>query len=238
MNRSRVTTDHDEIRAWAEARQGAPAAVKRTRRGKDDTGMIRIDFPGYSGAGSLEPISWEQWFDKFDQSNLAIILQEETAGGEQSHFNKLVARESVKGGRVDKTRSRRARKRASTGGQSAGARGAARTTHRAGATRATSRSAAGARGKPERGHGGRATAPRASRASQASGGRTASNRGSDGRTASSRGSGGRTASSRGSGGRTASSRGSGGRTASSRESGGRTASSRGSGGRTASSRQR
>lgn len=149
--------------------------------------MIRIDFPGYSGAGSLEPISWEQWFDKFDKSNLAIILQDETAGGEQSHFNKLVARASVKGGRIDKTRSRRARKRSSTGGRSAGAGSAARTTHRVGATRAT-RSAAGPRGTGARVSGGRATPKRASRTpqpaqtSRTSGGRTTSNRASGSRT--------------------------------------------------------
>lgn len=94
MNRSKTTTDHDEIRRWAEARGGKPSAVKGTSRTKNDVGMIRIDFPGYSGAGKLAPISWDEWFEKFDESNLAMILQEETAKGQPSNFNKLVARES------------------------------------------------------------------------------------------------------------------------------------------------
>jgi hypothetical protein len=90
---ARTLTDHDEIRRWAEERGGKPTAVKGTSRGKRDVGMIRIDFPGYSGEGKLEPIDWEQWFEKFDESNLALIVQEKTANGEISHFNKLVARE-------------------------------------------------------------------------------------------------------------------------------------------------
>jgi hypothetical protein len=63
MNRSKTTTDHDEIRRWAEARGGKPTAVKGTARGKRDPGMIRIDFPGYSGEGKLVPISWDKWFE-------------------------------------------------------------------------------------------------------------------------------------------------------------------------------
>lgn len=119
MNRSKTTTDHNEIRRWAEARGGKPTAVKGTKRGKNDVGMIRIDFPGYSGEGKLEPISWDEWFGKFDQSNLAMILQEETAKGQMSHFNKLVARESLepdeggKGVHVNKAKSRRASRRSS-----------------------------------------------------------------------------------------------------------------------------
>jgi hypothetical protein len=92
--RTRVTVDHDEIRGWAEERGGRPAAVKGTGK-SGEAGIIRIDFPGYSGAGKLEGIGWEEWFDKFDESNLALIFQEATARGQKSNFNKLVARESV-----------------------------------------------------------------------------------------------------------------------------------------------
>jgi hypothetical protein len=87
-------TDHDEIRRWAEARKAKPACVRRTG-GKGDVGMIRLDFPGYSGEESLEPISWEDWFKKFDESDLALLVQEETASGERSNFNKLVKRETA-----------------------------------------------------------------------------------------------------------------------------------------------
>lgn len=90
---SKTTIDHDEIRHWAEERGGQPATVKGTA--KDGTGIIRIDFPGYSGEGKLSPISWDEFFDKFEESNLAFVYQEVTARGQRSNFNKLVARESV-----------------------------------------------------------------------------------------------------------------------------------------------
>jgi hypothetical protein len=90
---SRTLTDHDEIRQWAEERQAKPAAVRRTET-KDDPGIIRLDFPGYSGEGTLETISWDEWFDKFDESNLALLVQDQTADGQRSNFNKLIHRQA------------------------------------------------------------------------------------------------------------------------------------------------
>jgi ferritin-like metal-binding protein YciE len=89
-----VTTDHEEIRRWAEERGAKPACVRGTG-GKGDTGMIRLDFPGYSGGESLQEISWDDWFEKFDQESLALLRQETTARGQKSNFNKLVARETA-----------------------------------------------------------------------------------------------------------------------------------------------
>ena len=68
---TRITTDHDEIRKWAEARGGKPATVKRTG-GNEEVGVLRIDFPGYSGKDSLEEITWDESFAKFDEKNLAF----------------------------------------------------------------------------------------------------------------------------------------------------------------------
>src|SRR5438105_2312306 len=61
---SQTTTDHDEIRRWAEERGAKPACVRGTG-GKNDVGMLRLDFPGYTGEDKLEPIQWEDWFEKF-----------------------------------------------------------------------------------------------------------------------------------------------------------------------------
>ena len=91
------TTDHDAIRRWAESRGGRPAAVVGAKRSRGDPGMIRIDFPGYSGAGSLREISWDEWFEKFDSNNLALAFQETTAAGQISNFNKIVSAETVEG---------------------------------------------------------------------------------------------------------------------------------------------
>jgi hypothetical protein len=93
-NLTKTTQDHDEIQRWAEERGGKPSHVKRTGSA-EDIGILRIDFPGYSGEDTLEPISWEQWFEKFDDRKLALLYQEETAGGERSNFNKIVSAETA-----------------------------------------------------------------------------------------------------------------------------------------------
>jgi ferritin-like metal-binding protein YciE len=93
-------TDHEQIRQWAEERGGTPACVRGTGD-KGDIGMLRIDFPGYSGEQSLQPIEWEDWFEKFDERGLALIVQDKTARGQKSNFNKLISREGAasRGGR-------------------------------------------------------------------------------------------------------------------------------------------
>lgn len=91
---SHTTTDHNVIEKWAEARGGKPATVKRTEKG-GEPGVLRINFPGYSGENSLEEISWDEWFQKFDEKGLAFLYQDETSGAEQSRFFKLVSRETA-----------------------------------------------------------------------------------------------------------------------------------------------
>lgn len=85
----RITVDHDEIREWAELRGAWPARVRGTDR-NGSVGMLQLDFPGYSGASRLEEISWDEFFQKFDESNLAFITHKESGTGERSHFYKLV----------------------------------------------------------------------------------------------------------------------------------------------------
>jgi len=92
------TTDHETIRAWAEARGGTPVHVTGTEGGDDDPGIIAIDFPGYSGGDTLQEIAWDEWFAKFDDSDLVFLYQEETADGQRSNFNKLVKRSTLEDG--------------------------------------------------------------------------------------------------------------------------------------------
>jgi len=96
MAEAKTTTDHDEIRKWAEARGGRPAVVRSTHD-KGGTGILRLEFPDAPNAkdDALEEISWEEWFEKFDESGLALLYQEKTAKGERSNFNKLVGRETA-----------------------------------------------------------------------------------------------------------------------------------------------
>jgi len=90
---SKRTTDHQTIRRWAEERGGKPATVKATEHG-DQPGILRIDFPGRSGETTLDHISWDDFFEKFDCANLAMIYQDKTAEGETSYFCKFVNREA------------------------------------------------------------------------------------------------------------------------------------------------
>jgi hypothetical protein len=88
MAESRTTTNHDDIRRWVESRGGRPAAVRETGNG-DDPGILRIDF-GDQDEG-LEEISWEDFFQAFDENELAFLYQDE--GG--SRFNKFISRENA-----------------------------------------------------------------------------------------------------------------------------------------------
>ena len=96
MALSKTTQDHDEIRQWAEKRGGKPAEVASTER-SGETGIIRLMFPSapHHNDGSLKEISWDDFFEKFDKSGLALVYQEQTADGEQSDFNRLIHPENA-----------------------------------------------------------------------------------------------------------------------------------------------
>jgi hypothetical protein len=90
MSTSDTTTDRDTIRKWAEERGGRPATVKGTESGGDDAGILRIDFQDPDDR--LEEISWDDWFEKFEDAKLAFLYQDEKKDGETSTFFKLVKR--------------------------------------------------------------------------------------------------------------------------------------------------
>jgi hypothetical protein len=86
MSEARTTTNHDEIRKWAEARDGHPAMVDA----KGSGGILRIDF-GEPEDG-LEQIEWDEFFRVFDDNKLAFLYQDEVKSGKTSRFNKFVER--------------------------------------------------------------------------------------------------------------------------------------------------
>lgn len=87
---SQTTTDHDEIREWVEERDGHPAIVKGTEKG--GSALLRIDYAGFSGEDRLEEITWDEFFEIFDENKLAFLYQDTTADGELSRFSKFVER--------------------------------------------------------------------------------------------------------------------------------------------------
>ena len=139
MAAANKTIDHDEIKRWVESHGGHPATVKRTRS-KSDVGLLRIDFPGFSGEGSLEPISWDEWLTKFDEQELAFIYQE----GKRTNFNKLVRREPEK---VRPSDRRRGPSRTTRGGRAAATALGAERSQRATQSKARSATSASTNGR-------------------------------------------------------------------------------------------
>lgn len=84
-----TTTDHEEIRRWAEKHKGVPAAVEATHE-RNDVGIIRIMFPkaSHSEHDALVEISWEEFFEEFEKKRLALLYEPE------SMFSKLISRDS------------------------------------------------------------------------------------------------------------------------------------------------
>ena len=92
MSASSKTVDHDEIRKWAEARGGRPSIV-RTGGGKGKKksgGVLRIDFGPKEE--NFEEISWDEFFEVFDQSHVSFLHQDQTKDGKESRFNKFIER--------------------------------------------------------------------------------------------------------------------------------------------------
>ena len=89
---SYTTTDHDVIRAWAEARGGRPATVSGTEDSGQGGGVLRIEFD--ASEERLDDADWDEFFAVFDDRKLAFVYQEQTSDGQTSRFNKMVSSDS------------------------------------------------------------------------------------------------------------------------------------------------
>lgn len=89
---SKTTDDHQTIKDWVEEREGKPALVDGVVDKDGGGGMLRIDFLDGS-EGSLNDISWDKFFEIFDDNNLLFLYQEETKDGETSRFCKFIDKE-------------------------------------------------------------------------------------------------------------------------------------------------
>jgi hypothetical protein len=92
MSTANQTHDHQTIKNWVAQRKGVPARVKGTESG--DQGVLRVHFPEFSKSDNLEEISWEGFFNDFDQENLDFLYQDKKENGETSTFHKFVTRQS------------------------------------------------------------------------------------------------------------------------------------------------
>jgi len=86
---SRVTIDHDQILCWAEKRGAKPASVALAERA-EDVAILRLTFPGDR---TPQEIGWPEWFQQFEQHQLALLYQEEMVHGEVSNFHQIISRQ-------------------------------------------------------------------------------------------------------------------------------------------------
>lgn len=79
---TKITTDHQHIRDWANSRNGQPAV-------KDGKPFISFS------AGDGEPIFWEDFFKRLEGDNLAFMYRDEVDPDDKSKlsvFNEMVDR--------------------------------------------------------------------------------------------------------------------------------------------------
>src|SRR5215475_433113 len=84
------TTDHRRIRRWVTSHRGRPALVKSEPK------SLYIRFPSHpKNDDSLELISWDQFFDRFDADQLAMRFVSEPSTGHGSPPVSFVSRNTV-----------------------------------------------------------------------------------------------------------------------------------------------
>ena len=89
MSEARVTTDHRKIKHWVEQRGGRPARVEGTAvNGR--SGVILLDY-GEPTSLELEEITWDDFFDGFEENELAFLYPED----DEVRLAKLVGRDSA-----------------------------------------------------------------------------------------------------------------------------------------------
>ena len=95
MEKTKTTTNHARIKRWVEERGGHPARVEGTAV-KGSSGVLLIDYPGYSSTQTLEAISWKEFFRGFEENELAFLYEDEMKADSQSRFSKLVNRDPAR----------------------------------------------------------------------------------------------------------------------------------------------
>lgn len=86
MSEAKTTIDHQTIKRWVEERDGRPSKIDTS----GDGGILRIDF-GEPEEGLTE-IGWDEFFEIFEESELAFLHQDKMEDGKTSRFNKFVSR--------------------------------------------------------------------------------------------------------------------------------------------------
>lgn len=76
-----TTTEHALVRKLIEDREGYPAHLESSE-GQGDSGLLQVGLTdeGEEGDEDLKELSWEQFFEEFEEKDLAFAYRE---GGEE-----------------------------------------------------------------------------------------------------------------------------------------------------------
>ena len=86
MAASHIVIDHNDIKDFATRTGGKPSVVSDTK-GSSGPGLLRFDH-GRDNEG-LEEISWDRFFEIFEEQELGLMLD---TSGDNPNFNKFVSR--------------------------------------------------------------------------------------------------------------------------------------------------
>jgi len=59
------------------------------------SGVLLIEYPGYSSTQTLEAISWDEFFKGFEENELAFLYEDEKKAGSKTRFSKLINRDAA-----------------------------------------------------------------------------------------------------------------------------------------------
>ena len=91
----KTTTDHEEVRRWAQDRGGSPACVHNPFNTAGETSELRIDFLHEKYNDDVREVTWEEFFALFDRQRMVLVYQTETEGGKVSRFGRIVRPDGV-----------------------------------------------------------------------------------------------------------------------------------------------
>ena len=90
FDQTKITTDHSVIRKWFEERGGIPVARVGKSPPVEDAGVLQVYFDNASIPDNVQRISWEDFFTRFDQANLALLFED---GDGKNRFFKFISQD-------------------------------------------------------------------------------------------------------------------------------------------------
>ncbi|NGX85294.1 hypothetical protein [Aequorivita sp. KMM 9714] len=84
----KTTDNHTTIKNWVEARDGVPAMTEGIANTSMAGKMLRINF--HNNKENLSNISWDVFFEIFDENNFQLLYDDRTIDGKKSNYYQFV----------------------------------------------------------------------------------------------------------------------------------------------------